>query len=279
MIAFEQASNLRVLMIGDAIVDKYSFVKVTGKSAKDAILASTISREETYEGGIRAAAKHIEQLVHTVDVYSGNNIVTAQKFVEDAHYRKVFSVNRQDNISLYRSDLDIAAYDLVIVIDYGHGTMTKAMIERVSSEAKFLAVNAQTNGTNYGFNLITKYPRADYVVLDELEARLAARMQDAPIENVIRALEYANIVVTCGKAGAIGYDGTTFARSPAMTETVVDTLGAGDAFLAVTAPFAYLGASMLDLLRLGNAAGAVKVGIVGHKSSVTREALEKQLNG
>ena len=278
MIAFEQASKLRVLMIGDAIMDRYSFVKVTGKSAKDAILASVFSREEEYIGGIRAASKHVQNLCGYVDVYSGDKMVISQKFLEDAHYRKIFSVNYDQTVTFNFERFDIGSYDLVIVIDFGHGTMTKDMIERVTNEARFLAVNAQTNGTNHGYNLITKYPRADYVVLDELEARLAAMEQYASMEDVILKLGYRKIIVTCGKSGAIGYDGA-FERSPAMTETVVDTLGAGDAFLSVTAPFACLGASLRDLLKLGNAAGAVKVGIVGHRASVTRDALERQLNG
>ena len=263
-------------MIGDAISDKYSFVRVTGKSAKDAILASTITREETYDGGIVAASKHIAGLCAEVSVQVGDKLTVAQKFVEDAHYRKVFSVNHYADVSLTPVARDISAYDLVIVIDFGHGAMTKEMIDRVSKEARFLAVNAQTNGTNYGYNLITKYKRADYVVLDELEARLAASDADSPIEDVILKLGYRKIIVTCGKRGAIGYDGA-FERSPALTETVVDTLGAGDAFLAVTSLYAALGASMRDLLKIGNAAGAAKVAIVGHRSSVTKEALEVQL--
>ena len=56
-------------------------------------------------------------------------------------------------------------------------------------------------------------------------------------------------------------------------------MGAGDAFLAVTAPFAATRASMKDILRIGNAAGAAKVGIVGHRSSVDKATLEKYLNG
>jgi hypothetical protein len=34
---------------------------------------------------------------------------------------------------------------------------------------------------------------------------------------------------------------------------------------------------MKDLIRIGNAAGAIKVGIVGHRGSVTRELLEAHL--
>lgn len=279
MIVLDSVKPLKVLMMGDHIIDRYAFVKVTGKSAKDAILASTLTKNEEYTGGIHAAAKHVRAFCDTVDIYTSEKINIAQKYIEDAHYRKVFSVNSVSEITLYESPVpDIASYDLVIVIDFGHGTMTKELIAKVSKEARFLAVNAQTNGTNYGYNLITKYPRADYVVLDELEARLAAQEPKAPLEDVILKLGYRKMVVTCGKNGAIGYDGA-FERLSAMTETVVDTLGAGDAFLSVTAPFASRGASLRELLRIGNAAGAVKVAIVGHRASVTKEQLEEQLDG
>ena len=143
-------------------------------------------------------------------------------------------------------------------------------------EARYLCVNAQTNATNYGFNLLTKYKRADFAVVDELEARLAAHDRDSPIEDVILELGYRNIIVTRGTQGAVGFDGA-FERQGALTDKVVDSMGAGDAFLAVTSPYAAAGASMKDLIRIGNAAGAIKVGIVGHRSSVDRETLEKYL--
>jgi sugar/nucleoside kinase (ribokinase family) len=140
-------------------------------------------------------------------------------------------------------------------------------------------VNTQTNATNFGFNMITKYPRADLVVLDELEARLAVHDRDGDIEDVVLKLDrlgYHRLIVTRGIHGAIGFDGA-FERQEALTDKVTDTMGAGDAFLAVASPFAAVGASLKTLVRLGNAAGAAKVGIVGHRSSVTKEALEKYL--
>ena len=141
----------------------------------------------------------------------------------------------------------------------------------------FLAVNAQTNSSNFGFNLITKYPRADFIVIDEMEARLAAHDMDGAIEDVILALGFRNIIVTRGIKGAVGFDGA-FERDAALTDKVIDTMGAGDAFLAVASPYAAAGVSMKDLIRIGNAAGAIKVGIVGHRSSVDKETLRKYLN-
>ena len=59
-------------------------------------------------------------------------------------------------------------------------------------------------------------------------------------------------------------------RIPAFTKTVVDTVGAGDAFLAVSAPLAAAGAPMELVGFVGNAAGAMKVSVVGHRRSVEK---------
>lgn len=62
---------------------------------------------------------------------------------------------------------------------------------------------------------------------------------------------------------------------PAFTKTVVDTVGAGDAFLTITAPLVAAGGNIEDVAFIGNAAGAIKVGIVGHRSSVEKAPLVK----
>jgi sugar/nucleoside kinase (ribokinase family) len=60
---------------------------------------------------------------------------------------------------------------------------------------------------------------------------------------------------------------------PALANSVVDTIGAGDAFLAVTAPLLAAGGRLDHVAFLGNAAGAIKVGILGHRAAVERIAL------
>ena len=66
---------------------------------------------------------------------------------------------------------------------------------------------------------------------------------------------------------------------PAFTDSVVDLVGAGDAFLAVSAPLAAVGASMQDIGFIGNVAGAIKVGIVGHRESIDKPTLVKSIRG
>jgi sugar/nucleoside kinase (ribokinase family) len=54
-------------------------------------------------------------------------------------------------------------------------------------------------------------------------------------------------------------------------------MGAGDAFLAVTSPLVATGADMELVGFIGNAVGALKVGIVGHRQSVEKVPLMKYL--
>jgi len=271
----DAAKDLRVLLVGDAIMDEYIYVKTVGKAMKDPALSCEVASREVFRGGVWATAEHVRNFVGHVDVWTGSTVNWSTRIVEDVYMRKLFTIHEtkpQETCSLG----DVWDYDLVIVCDYGYGS-TRGADSIVARDAKFLAVNTQTNAMNYGFNVITKYQRADFVVLDELEARLAVHDKESPIEKVIEKLDYQNIIVTLGTNGAVGYNGKGFERRPAVARRVIDTMGAGDAFLAVTAPFAALGWPMSDLLRLGNAAGAAKCSVLGHRKSVDRDLLEAYL--
>lgn len=267
-------AEYKVLVVGDAIYDRYVFVSALGKSIKETVISTKYEREETYKGGVWAGASHLYDFCARVDVMHGKHLNTNTRFLESVYNRKLFTLH--ESAEKEETQYAIKDYDLVIVCDFGHGTMTKELIEKVSKEARFLAVNAQTNSQNYGFNLITKYPRADYVVIDELEARLAAHDKDSPIEDVILALGFRKIAVTLGANGAVGFDGE-FHREAAVADRITDTIGAGDAFLCVSAPYAKAMFNIRDVVRIGNVAGAIKVGILGHQKHVTKAELEKYL--
>ena len=271
----DAVAGYRVLVMGDAIYDCYKFCTALGKSIKETVISVKYENEETYKGGVWAGASHIKDLCAQVDVFHGDRVWTNTRFLEAIYKRKLFTLHsakdEDDGIMP-----EISSYDLVIVCDFGHGTMTKDLIEKVSKEARFLAVNAQTNSQNFGFNLITKYPRADYVVLDELEARLATHDNHSPIEDIILKLGYRKIVITLGAHGAVGFD-REFYREIAQDVRIVDTMGAGDAALCVSAPFAAARFDIKDLVHIANVAGAIKVGMLGHRSHVTKSELEKHL--
>jgi sugar/nucleoside kinase (ribokinase family) len=210
--------------------------------------------------------------------------------VEQGYLQKLFEVYFMKDDPLdedQRAEIDelvrerVRSSDVTVVTDFGHGLIDPSTVEILCREARFLAVNAQSNSGNHGYNLITKYPRADFICIDAPEARLAAHDRFNDIGSIIEsrlrtAIDCPNMIVTHGSHGCYPYtDGRGVGHVPAFTKQVVDTVGAGDAFFVVAAPLMAAGGSIEDVAFVGNAAGAMKVGIVGHRSSVEKAPLLK----
>lgn len=276
----ESVKEKNVLFIGETITDEYRFVSPMSKPSKENILAVRFKEAELYEGGVLAACKHVESFCNVAKITVGNEIRKV-RYVEENYTRKLFEVQHiQDGPPKELLPVDVMSrFDVVAVTDFGHCMLSPELVKQVCEGGFFLAVATQTNAHNAGFNLITKYPRADYICIDEPEARLAAADRDSPIEDVIRKLadgRCSKFVVTHGRHGAYGYQDGRFLHSPAFTERVTDTMGAGDAFFAITAAMAEEG-DIEDLLTIGNAAGALKTQIVGHRKAVTKDDLVSYL--
>lgn len=285
MAAFARADELRIAFVGETIVDEYRYVSPLGKPAKECIIATVETRQsEEFAGGVKAASRQAEWPRSTVLTHD-QAVIRKTRFVDPAFTRKLFEVYSDREVELnvqqrakFALALEeaVASHDVVVALDFGHGLIGK--IERgILSQAKFLAVNAQTNTGNYGYNLITKYEGADYVCIDEPEARLATGMQAEPMPWMLKELESrrvgSRIIVTRGRNGCVAYDSGSAQDVPAFATNGVDTMGAGDAFMAATAPLIAAGLELEAAAFVGNVAGAIKVGIVGHRAHVTRAEL------
>ncbi len=197
------------------------------------------------------------------------------RYIDMDYFRKLFEVYYMEDSPISGGleadflrliDREVPDADVVIVTDFGHGLVTPAARNHLLEKSRFIAVNAQSNSANMGFNLITKYPRADYICIDAPEARLAVADKYGEMVQVINdqlatRVDCNRIIVTHGKRGCITYDGCDeIRRVPAFTDRALDTMGAGDAFLAVTSPLVATGAPMDLIGFIGNAVGAIKVG-------------------
>ncbi len=133
---------------------------------------------------------------------------------------------------------------------------------------------------NLGFHVITRYPRADYLCIDEGEARLATRDRWSPLAEVAGALrarvKCSAMSVTLAQRGSWCRARTgSRGRSPPLARDVVDRMGAGDAYLSVSSPCAAAGLPLDVVALLGSAAGALALRIVGNRSSVEPDAVER----
>lgn len=302
--------EVKVLLIGDAIIDQYHYCTPMGKSSKEPVMVHHYASEESFLGGVLACANHIASLSDNITLYTllgkkksfqrfirqklrpavapvlffQNNMYTIVKrrYVEAFTKQKLFQVTYlHDNLLPGKAEQkiyvnlrkNISTFDMVVVNDYGHGLMTDKLIRLVCSKAKFLALNVQSNSANFGFNVITKYPRADYVCIDEQEIRLATHDKYGDIYNLIKKIYKKmgcqTILVTKGPHGSIGFSNESkFVEIPSLTEKVVDRVGAGDAFFAITALCVY-GKMPLEIVSfLGNMAAALKIAVVGNKKQI-----------
>lgn len=167
----------------------------------------------------------------------------------------------------------ISNYDVVILCDFGHGLIDGEIMCILQDHAKFLALNCQTNSSNYGKNLITKYRRADVFTLDQKELGLAfSDYHQGEDELLLQLSEYFNSHgwLTQGSHGAVSVENKKLKKCPAFTLKVKDTIGAGDAFFALASLAVAAGASIEVGTFMGNIAGALAANIVGNKESIEK---------
>jgi rfaE bifunctional protein nucleotidyltransferase chain/domain len=315
------AEGKRCLVIGDTILDEYIYVEPLGKPAKENIIATKYRDREIFAGGAIATANLAAQLCRQVDLVTllgqqesheefvrghlhenvelvpfyrkGGRTTVKSRLVDPAYVKKLIEVAYLSDEALPADeqhalndwvDARIGDYDAVIVNDFGHGMIDSGLIDIVCRKARFLAVNAQTNSANRGFNLITKYPRADLICIDEPEARLAAMERYAPIESVLsdrleKRIDCHVFIITHGKLGSVIYTAKEGVRRiPALTGEAIDTIGAGDAFFALAASLVATGSDPFHAAFIGNAVGAMKVRIVGQRHQITKPEILKYLS-
>jgi rfaE bifunctional protein nucleotidyltransferase chain/domain len=313
----ERVRDYRVVLVGDAIIDEYQYALPMGKPPKESVIAARYQDRELFAGGVFAAANHVASFCKQVDVVTGlgtlddyedlirNSLrpnvtlhavrrqgaptTLKRRFVDPSCMRKLFEVyvmndepltdDLQEGLNGLISDL-VPGADVVIATDFGHGLLGPSAIRTLAARSPFLAVNTQSNTANMGYNLITKYPRADYVCIDAPEARLAAADRVSPIGDVahriLQDIDCPKIIVTHGKHGCVTLEqGGVVHTIPAFARKVVDTVGAGDAFLSITAPLVAAGGAIDQVGFIGNVVGALKVEIVGHRQSVEKPAVIK----
>ena len=313
------AENFKVLVIGETIIDEYAYCEAIGKSGKEPVLATRSINSERHGGGVLACANHASNFAARVDVLTmlgegmdqeefvraslrpnvtphflekkNSPTIVKKRYVEQYLSQKMFEVYTMNDAVLDdRADAELCdklkgmlpEYDVVIVADYGHGMLTRNAIDVLCRHAKFLAVNTQSNAGNHGFNMISKYSRADYVCLAQREVALETRNLDLTADEMVRhvagRLSCPRVMMTMGSKGTLFHTAPFgYHRAPAMAVKVVDRVGAGDAVLCVTALAVAAGAAPDTIPFIGNIVGAEAVMILGNQRSIERIPLYRHV--
>ncbi|PWT81722.1 MAG: hypothetical protein C5B57_09895 [Blastocatellia bacterium] len=258
-----RASSLRVCLLGETIIDEWVDITVTNLSHKSRCVAGQETARIRQIGGTGIIALHLSGFVKHVHCLTNGLVgdlpsnVEVTQLAENPLVKTRF-VDRDSGLPLFESKvLDVAEmrpalpsfdnYDLVLVADFGHGLLKSEVINREIAIKRhaYVAAMAQVNSSNYGYNLPVKYVGADYYSLNRTEAELSLHEKNLTFETLLdrmsQLLKCRSLSVTDGNQGAIVRMGADVFAVPTLSTNVIDTIGCGDAYFALSSVAACLG--------------------------------------
>jgi cytidyltransferase-like protein len=219
----EDLSSLKILVIGDAIIDEYQYAEPLGQSGKGHHMVARCADKEVFLGGSLIIANHLAQFSSNVTLLTAlgkkcpfinfilknldpkvdhrftyledTTTLIKKRYVQKdgKTLTKLFETYSAQEEHLNPENTkriveflsaNSSRYDLVLACDFGNGFSNSQIIDAISDTDTFLALNTQTNSGNRGFNVVSNYTRADFISLNEPELRLAAHNKTSPLEGI-----------------------------------------------------------------------------------------------
>jgi cytidyltransferase-like protein len=288
------ASRLRVCLMGETIIDEWVDVTVTNLSQKSRCVAGLELARARQIGGTGVIALHLASFVREIHCFTngpalefpGNVTVTSlapnalvkTRFVDRENGYRLFE-SKSPDLTGVQADVpvDFDDYDLVLIADFGHGLLSAPVLNGhlARKTRAFVAAMAQANSSNYGYNLPTKYKGADYVSLNRTEAELCLRERGLPLTGLmprISTLLGPDIVsVTDGDQGVLVRKGNETYALPTLSTSIVDNIGCGDAYFALSSVAASLNCPVSIIALAGSIAAAGVAQRRGNESAVSEQ--------
>jgi len=221
----DNLQNLKVLVVGETIIDQYVFCEALGKSGKEPVLVLRDLNMEQYAGGAAAIARHlsdfcggvtllsmlgekkehedfvIESLPANIEPYfiykDESPTITKKRYVDYISNSKslgVYSIDdsqmngeNKNQLQAYLDELT-PKHDLVIISDYGHGFISKEIANYISKQSVFTSLNAQINAANIGYHTMNNYRNIDCAIINETELRHELRDRETGVEELMKQL-------------------------------------------------------------------------------------------
>ena len=305
-------SAVRILVVGDLMLDQYSFGPTSRISPEAPVPVVRVTETEARAGGAANVAVNLSSLgaVTTVAGIVGKdaNATVLRELLESQGVKtalaesndrptitklRVLSRNQQllrlDTEEVYAADdasmvagvlqNELASNDICILSDYAKGTLgdVSALIAQCREQGVPVLVDPKdTDFTPYrGGTVLTPN-------LAEFEAVAGASDPNDKLlsraETLRNELELQALVVTLGERGMLVVAADTEAAIlPARAREVYDVTGAGDTVIAALAAGVGAGLPILDAAGLANLAAGLVVGKIG-VASVTPSELKLALH-
>lgn len=304
----ERLSRARVLVVGDAMLDRYWFGAVDRISPEAPVPVVRVNREEERLGGAANVALNVKTLgaQATLVTVVGDD-EPARKLKQLLEQRGVATLLGHDpqlytivklrvigrSQQLIRIDFEnqpahevlagmlgdyeraLAGHDAVLFSDYGKGGLTHIprMIELARAAGKPVLVDPKGNdyGRYAGATVITpnRAELAQVIGPWSSEAQLHERAQALRAEHRLEGL-----LLTRSEEGMSLFDAQGHTQVPAQAREVFDVTGAGDTVIAAMAAMLACGFTLREAMPVANRAGGIVVGKFGTASVSYEELFE-----
>ncbi|MCS6999001.1 MAG: D-glycero-beta-D-manno-heptose-7-phosphate kinase [Aquificaceae bacterium] len=301
----ERFGNLKVLVVGDVILDRYVFGKVERISPEAPVPVVEVQKEEFRLGGAGNVANNLANLglktslLGVVGQDYGRHIVrgllkeagiedltvedpkrpTTEKMRVVALSQQLLRIDSESKKAvegkvleelLQRLEMDV---DGIIVSDYAKGVVCRELMDRIRERKLFFSVDPRPENRNL-------YVGADLMTPNEKEAR--GMLQEENLKNLgwrlKRELSLSTLVITLGQKGMALFD-SEFRVFPARARQVYDVSGAGDTVVAVLTACALSGVDWDTACELANLCAGVVVGKLGTAVAKPEEILQSLEEG
>jgi D-glycero-beta-D-manno-heptose-7-phosphate kinase len=296
----ERVLAARVLVVGDAMLDRYWFGAVERISPEAPVPVVRVSREEERLGGaanVALNAKTVGAQVTLLTVVGQDEPARKLQALLEAqgvstllgHDPQLYTIVKLRvigrNQQLIRVDFENAPdhevlhsmladyervlpqFDAVLFSDYGKGGLTHIprMIELARAAGKPVLVDPK--GSDY-----TRYAGATAITPNraELAQVIGTWRDEAQLHERAQALRnelgLEGLVLTRSEEGMSLFDAEGHTHVPAQAREVFDVTGAGDTVIATLAVMLAAGLPLRDAMPIANRAGSIVVGKFGTAS-------------
>ena len=296
-ISQQKLAATRVLVVGDAMLDRYWYGAVDRISPEAPVPVVRVSRTEERMGGAANVASNIvalgtqaslltvvgdDEASHQLEKLVASSGITPY-FGRDARLKttvKLRVIGRQQQ--LIRLDFEntpenevlasqsstfeklCPAHDAVLFSDYGKGGLTHigTMIEHAKAAGKVVLVDPK--GSDY-----SRYKNASVITPNraELEQVIGPWTTEEELQTKAHelrtSLNLQALLLTRSEAGMTLFDALGQLHVPAVAREVFDVTGAGDTVIATLAALVAAGMSLRDSVPIANQAGGIVVGKFG----------------
>ena len=224
----------RVLVLGDILQDHYKFYEnIRNDPATPDIPVVKLANEIKVAGGAGNFVRNLKELIELEVVFFHGGVPLKIRYYIDDKY--VFREDINDEI-LHSSQLidefvdEIEDNDYVVISDYHKGTIKYSDITRILNKCN------ETNITFIDTNHVQpEHEGVDWLKINYETAKESVNVFGKCIAEKVSDKTGTNVIVTRGGAGFIAYlrkSNENIYYTKDDTECFVDSIGAGDTFLA-----------------------------------------------